>query len=62
MQKDNKIKSRVYRDGAVATAAFIINEEEFPWISLSCFGMFGKKCVTFIFQALRQQSEGLFIR
>lgn len=36
---------------ATGPPAFIINEEEFPWVLLSCFGMFGKKCVTFIFRA-----------
>ena len=36
-------------------AVIIVNEDEFPWILLSCFEMFGKSRVTFISRALPSQ-------
>lgn len=51
-QENGSKSAGVHPDGAIATPVFIINEEEFPWISLShFFGCWGKKCVTFIFPA-----------
>lgn len=52
---------RVHHDGAIATPAFIINEGVSMDL-LSCFWTLGKKCVTIIFPAFGQQSQGLLIR